>query len=387
MSYEGGGGDDFGGFNYSFSPSFSNDSGGFTGSTSFGSSGGYSQLSSGDGGGFSGGGGTENALSSFAPSPGIDLGSAAFPDPTSVGYSGENTFGERFAAADDAVRSGEFNPIGENYAPPGLGGGTGGGGVGSDYAASGGVGGGMIPSASAPDLNGMDFSSAYNSAIPQGGGAPGGGAPGLPGVGDRGPSLPQPGSPAASGGGGTFLEKLTAGAGASLAKNPLGILAAGAGLGLNMLKGNKDPEGLDAIRAGAESLKSTGSVLQSYLQTGTLPPGMQASVDLATKAAKARIIQNHANRGLSADPTKNSALQQELSQLDQNAIITAATIGDKLMTQGLSATGMANQLYQSLINLDRERSKATGAAIANFASALGGGSGTTSGGGINLKIG
>jgi len=400
MAGDGAGSDDYGGFNYSFTPSFSTGSGDLnfgSGSSSYApASGGVSGFNASPAGGA--------ISSSFAPSPGVDLGGGQFPDPTSASYgAGESTdFSNRFQASYDAESSGEFNPVGSNAAPGNMSGGTP-----VPYTNTG------LPSGGPGELpfGGLDFAS-LNASL---GGAPDV-APGLPGVGtppsqadsgggfggdgnDRALNIHPSGSPApvataqkasvpSVGGGGTFLDKITAGAANSIAKNPLGILAAGAGLGINLLKGNKDPEGLDQVRAAAANLNSTGSVLQQYLQTGTLPAGMQASVELATKAARARIIQNHATRGLSTDTNKNSALQQELAQLDQNAIITAATLGDKLMTQGLSATGMANQLYTTIMQMDRERQKATGQAITNFAAALGGGGGSGgSGQGINLKIG
>lgn len=346
-------------------------------------------------GGFDSVGGSGN-LASFAPGGGINIPSD-FPDPTSGaagtgtadGSTDGTTFGNRFGAANDAIRSGEFDPVGPNYYNPDT------------------TNGPPLPSGITPtNLGGAAPSGgesqpltalAYNGQQPEGLSQAGPATadtftynqptisnPGTtPGVTSSSPGVTAPSGGGSSPSGGSALDKLAAGAMNSVTKNPLGIAVAAGGLGLNLLKGNQDPEGLAQIRDAANSLKSTGSVLQSYLQTGTLPPGMQASVDQATKSAKARIIANYASRGLSTNPAHNSALGQELSQLDQNAIITAATLGDKLMSQGLSATQISQQLYTAIMNNDIARSKATGSAIANFAAALGGGGG----GGTTIKLG
>lgn len=381
---------EYGGFEFSPSFNFETPSGGFSaGGTNVPA---YSGFSGGGGmsggatsfGGFSGGSGGE----SFGATPGIDFGEA-FADPTSSASGAQSSFGERFG--DWGPWGGDFSPgsnvsgqernpfdTGTNAIPYGD----------MQWAT-----GGLPPSSppSAPDMG-------YNAVPFQDiRGVPGwdqpvtGGAsrevPGLPGVSpptdfsaQRAPSWSPP-PPAGTGGGGgakgggTFLDRLTEGVISGVTKNPLGIISSGAGLAMNMLKGNKDPEGLEELRSAAAGLKNTGDVLRQYLTTGTLPAGMQASVDAATKAAKASIIQRHAARGLPTDPSKNSALQQELAQLEQNAIITGATLGDKLMTQGISASGISSQLYQAIMNLDRDRSKQTSQAIANFAAALGGGGG------------
>lgn len=195
------------------------------------------------------------------------------------------------------------------------------------------------------------------------------------------------GSEAASGPG--LWDKLVTGATNSLTKNPLGIGMAAFGLGKNILGGSKDSPEMAALRgqAGAlsgqaASLNAQGQQLASYLQSGTLPPGLAASVDQAAKAYKARIIQNHAKNGMSTDPRQNSALSQELAQADINAIMMTAQLGQQLMQSGQeflkmgsSATGLSSKIYEGLVRLDREQSKNTGIAIANFASALSGGGG------------
>lgn len=175
----------------------------------------------------------------------------------------------------------------------------------------------------------------------------------------------------------SFLDRLGTGAIDSITKNPIGTALAAGGLGYSMLQGQARPEGTDQLRASAQTLSAQADQMRSYLQSGTLPPGVKASVDQASAAARARIIAGYAGRGLPTDPVKNSALAQELSAVDTNAAIATAQIGQQLLTTGISEAGLADQLYESLVKIDQTQTANTGKAIANFASALGGSKGPT----------
>lgn len=186
-----------------------------------------------------------------------------------------------------------------------------------------------------------------------------------------------PGAGAAAPGGGTFLDKLSADPlGTLIGKNPLGAVVAGGGLALNLLKGNQQPQGTAGLQQEVGDLASQSAQLRSYLSSGTLPPGLQASVSAATQAAKASIISNYASRGMSTDPTQNSALAQELAQVDQTAIITTAQIGEQLMSQGITEAQLTEQIYNSLVKIDQTQQQQITQSIASFAAALGGGVGT-----------
>jgi hypothetical protein len=185
----------------------------------------------------------------------------------------------------------------------------------------------------------------------------------------------------------SFVSQLVSGATNSLTKNPLGILAAGTGLGLSILRGNQtDPNQQQlqneapGLQAQGAALTASGQNLQTYLTNGTLPPGLQAQVTNAVQAAKARIIQNHASNGENTNPTQNSALAQELSQVDMNAIAQAGTLeqqlfsaGNQLLQTGLSETGLSEQIYESLVKMDQTNNNQLMASIASMAAALGGG--------------
>jgi hypothetical protein len=185
----------------------------------------------------------------------------------------------------------------------------------------------------------------------------------------------------------SFLSQLTTGAVNSVTKNPLGILAAGTGLGLSILRGNQtDPNQAQLsaeapqLQAQGAALTASGQNLQQYLTNGTLPPGLQQQVNNAVQAAKARIIQNHASNGENTNPAQNSALAQELNQVDLDAIAQAGTLeqqlfssGTQLLQTGLSETGLSEQIYESLVKMDQTNNNALMASIASMAAALGGG--------------
>lgn len=180
----------------------------------------------------------------------------------------------------------------------------------------------------------------------------------------------------------SFFDNIVSGATSSVTKNPLGIGAAAAGLGMNLLRGNPTDPNQKMLQATATQLGAQGQVFQNYLATGTLPPAMQAQLSQATDAAKARIIANHASNGMPTDPSQNSALAQELSAVDMNAVAAMAKAQMDMLNTGLNETGLSTQLYETLVKMDKQNNTDLLNAISSFAGALGGGSkGTT----IQLK--
>jgi hypothetical protein len=171
----------------------------------------------------------------------------------------------------------------------------------------------------------------------------------------------------------------------------LGILTAGGGLIYNLMQGNKPPAGTSQLQNEAAYQGAQGAQLQSYLASGTLPPGLQAAVTQATAAAKATAISNAARNGQNTDPTQNSALAQQLASIDQNAIITTAQVGEQLLQQGLSESQLSSQIYETLVKIDETQRQQIGSSIMSFAGALGGGikigGGSSGGTTINLPQG
>lgn len=218
------------------------------------------------------------------------------------------------------------------------------------------------------------------------------------------------------------------GNGLGLNLNTAGIALAGAGLLNNLISGNKSVPavgdlknaaatatgnsadmiakgnaqgaqfGTPALQSGQDQT-AKGAALQQFVATGTLPQGYEDQVQQAAQAAKQTIISNYANRGLPTDPSKNSALAQELSQVDArlpaareqlatqlantgNSIVASgnatsstgnALTANGLLTDGLTSAGISSNIYQTLANLENSQNQQRGAAIANFASALNGG--------------
>ena len=176
-------------------------------------------------------------------------------------------------------------------------------------------------------------------------------------------------------GGGDFLTGLIGGAKDSLMKNPLGAAAGALGLGSAFMSGNGQSPQQQKLQEMADRLGPQGLALQQYLTNGTLPPGLQAKLDQATQAAKARIISNHAKNGMSTDPSMNSALAQELNGVDTNAVAAMAQSQIQMMQVGLQETGLSTQLYEMLMKMDRQDNSDLMSAIANFAAAMGGSTG------------
>ena len=256
------------------------------------------------------------------------------------------------------------------------------------------AGGGGLSTAGGPG-GALAYAPDFNASFDAFGGAAGGApSPGLPGgAGFGGEAAPFGGvSPAdaaaegstgaginagggadlTGGGGQSFWDKIVGGAQKSFANNPLGIGLAGAGLGYNMLTGNRTSPEVKAMQGQAAQLNQQQAELMGYLQKGTLPPGLQSAVSSATSAMKARIISNHARNGMSTDPSQNSALAQELNNVDLQAVQLIAQQGVALMNSGLQAAGISSQLYGMLEKINQQQAQSTGIAIANFAAAASG---------------
>jgi hypothetical protein len=137
----------------------------------------------------------------------------------------------------------------------------------------------------------------------------------------------------------------------------------------------------------AQPLIASGTALTQYLTTNTLPPQFAQQITSLTQAQKAQVIQGYATRGQSTDPTHNSALAQDLANVDNQAATLQASLESTLATAGNQMVSTANQLLASgasaaeisgqlpiqVAQLNNTLNTATSNAIANFAAALGGG--------------
>lgn len=142
----------------------------------------------------------------------------------------------------------------------------------------------------------------------------------------------------------------------------------------------------------AAPLINQGQTLTSYLASGTLPPQFQSQVDQSIATQKAGIIQGYASRGQPTDPTKNSALQQELAAVDnsraelmtqlESQLSTAGTnminTANSMLAQGLAATQLEAEIPIQMSKLNEQLNKDMMTSISNFAAAMNGGRNITS---------
>lgn len=144
--------------------------------------------------------------------------------------------------------------------------------------------------------------------------------------------------------------------------------------------------GVPSLESQATQFSTQGTQLANYLQTGTLPPGVQASIDQAANQAKAQILSQYANMGGGAETS--SAAQQALANVDMTAQSQGANIALSLLQQGVSEESLATNIYNTLLSSGLtstaesaqlygglttqalQEDQALGNAIASFASAM-----------------
>ncbi len=160
-------------------------------------------------------------------------------------------------------------------------------------------------------------------------------------------------------GGGGFLSKLTS--------NPAALIGAG-GLGLAALRQNQPlPEQAQLNQIGAQE-QATGNQLASYVNTGTLPPGAQESVNLATNAAKAQVRSTAAQLGLSGSTWE----ADRMGQIDQQAAAQSTQIATQLLQLGANYSQLSTGVFESLMKSTLAEDQQFQQALSSFASGLAG---------------
>lgn len=197
-----------------------------------------------------------------------------------------------------------------------------------------------------------------------------------------------------------LLSKAGSGALKSLESNPLGVALGAGGLGYSVYEGSKNTANQKALQASAttanqnsSALEAQGQGLVNYLTSGTLPAQYQTQIDQSIQSAITQAKSNAAAQGLSTDPTQNTALATQISQIQNQAPILQEQIaaqlagtGTSLINAGAGAAGLSGQLYQALVQNDTTQAANAGKAIATLAAALNGKS-STSGAGISINTG
>lgn len=173
-----------------------------------------------------------------------------------------------------------------------------------------------------------------------------------------------------TGTGGSFLGKLFGGSGMSSLLGPAALLGGGALL-YDFMHQPKLPSvqsSLGPIQNTAQQLGAQGQQLQSYLQTGNLPPGVQQGIDQAVKSAQATIASRYAAMG--TDPNRNSAALQDMQNAALMGKTQGANIAMNLLNTGIQESQLSAALYEQILNLTLSQDQRLSSAIGNFAASM-----------------
>lgn len=233
------------------------------------------------------------------------------------------------------------------------------------------TGGAALGSAAAPAPSGLATSLAPGSGTGDlstlgGGGTTPSAVAGSPGV------SPTP-APAAPGGLTGLLNQIGIGTDKSDWATPLtaGKLALGAGTAAFDLTrpGIKSIPGYSELTSAAGTLGQQGSQLESYVTTGTLPAGAQASLDQATQSAITQVKSKFAAMGQSGSSQEAS----EIAAIMQNEPAQAYQIAQGLLSSGIQESSLSQSIYQQILSLNSTADNDTVSAISGLVGALAGG--------------
>lgn len=171
-------------------------------------------------------------------------------------------------------------------------------------------------------------------------------------------SAPVAAAAAAPASGGNVLSNL-------LTKNPNELLS-GVGLAGSILKGDQKPAGYDKLLGLAKQESAQGTQLEGYLASGTLPPGIAASLKAAHDDAAAAVRSQYASRGMSG----SSAEAQDLQRLSEAVVTQGAGIASNLLQQGISETQLSSQLYSALMQAAIQQDNDLSQSIGTFSASL-----------------
>jgi len=174
-------------------------------------------------------------------------------------------------------------------------------------------------------------------------------------------SVPNPTVSSPGGTGGKGVGGILSG----IEKNPLQAAEVGA-LGASLLKGNQKPPFYDQLQTEANQLSSQGKQMQNYLESGTLPPGLQQSLTTASQNAEASIKSYYAQHGM----TGSSAEAQDLANLGTRVEQQGAQIALSLFQQGQSESQLAEGIYGQLMNVAVQQDQQFGNALTGLTTAL-----------------
>jgi hypothetical protein len=167
---------------------------------------------------------------------------------------------------------------------------------------------------------------------------------------------------------GGILDQMRGWLGMGKNSNPVAPLVAGGGLLASMFANQSIP-GMGSLGNIAANAQIQGNQLESYLQSGKLPPGAEQSVTQAVQSAKTAIQGKYAALGLSGSTMET----QDLNNVDQQAASMKFQIANQLLGSGIEESKLASTIYDILTKTNISQNQITGNAIGNLASALNGG--------------
>jgi hypothetical protein len=168
-----------------------------------------------------------------------------------------------------------------------------------------------------------------------------------------------------------------------------GVTAGLGGLGLNLMKGNPAPGPQNQMtNVGGAAMSqfqlnaANAQTLEQPLLTGTLPPSAQAGIQQWVNATKAKIVSGYGARGQPTAPGTNSALDQDLANVDQQALAmqlnyeqTFFAAGQQLQQTAYNNLALDESTQAALANLNLSSTANLNQSIATLASAMVGGKG------------
>jgi hypothetical protein len=153
-----------------------------------------------------------------------------------------------------------------------------------------------------------------------------------------------------------------------LIQNNPGALLSGGLLASQLFRGNEQYPAEKQLQTLGTNAGTQGQALAGYLQSGTLPPGAQASVDAATKAKEAQIRSAAARTG-----TSGSTMEaQQIGEAKQQAAGQQFLIANQLLGQGAKYTNISANIYDELLKSQAGTDQEFQKALMTFAGGLGG---------------
>lgn len=143
---------------------------------------------------------------------------------------------------------------------------------------------------------------------------------------------------------------------------------AGGGLIASLLKGNRPVQGQQQLQQSADQANQQSKTLETYLLSGTLPPGLQAGLDQAYNDAAATIRSRYAQTGMSGSSAEETDLQNLRTRLQSQAAQQALS----LFQSGLNEAQISERLYYDLMQAQIQQDSAFQGAIGNFVGGLSG---------------